>query len=116
VEGGGEDLTFGAFFGGNFIGLLIAVVVPIALLTLWVSFVTVIAIPLTDQVAIFMGISSVFSAVASSPSGQVAMHLLYNAFPVVLCIRLVTARLFLQFTMTKAMLACCAASRLLFGK
>lgn len=108
--------TLGGYFGGNLIGLLVAVVVPAAFIALWFVVVTVVIGPLTDYLAIFHGISGVFATVNSTPTGQAAMHVLFNCFPVASAIQLLTAALIIKLTAAKAMLVSSAASRYLFGK
>jgi hypothetical protein len=116
VFGGLEILTFGGFAGGNFIGVLVAVIIPAVFLALWVIVVTAVIAPLSEFIGIYHAISGVFSTVASTPAGSAGLHVLFSAFPVGNAVRFLTAALVLQFTMAQAMLIASAASRFLFGK
>lgn len=116
VFGGLQALTFGGMFGGNFIGVGVAVIVVGLIVAAWVVVVTVVVVPLGEFIGIYQAISSLFSSVRGTSSGQAGLHLLFSFFPVALAIRLVTARIVLQFTMSKALLVAVGVTRMLFGK
>jgi hypothetical protein len=109
-------LTFGEFGGGNFIGVLVAVVVPSLMIGLWVVVVTALITPIGSMIGAFSAISGVFGAVSSTGPGAMACHILFSAFPIGLLIQLTAARLTLQFTMSRVMLVAVGVSRYLWGK
>jgi hypothetical protein len=115
--GGVPNLTFTvAGFGGNALGIGVAALVALAFVALWIVVVTVVITPVASYMGFYSGIAGVFSAVSGSTSGQCGMHLLFAFFPVSLAMQLVTARLVLMFTMSKAAIVAVFASRFLIGK
>lgn len=102
--------------GGNAWGLWLGTIIPGIFVAGWVVVVTVVVVPLDAFLGIYSALAVVFAGVSSTPAGAGAMHLLQNAFPVGLLVRLVTGRLFLQFTIAKVTFLACAASRFLFGR
>jgi hypothetical protein len=116
VFGGGEFAGFGAMFGGNFIGMIVAVIIPAVFLLIWIAVVTVVAVPLSTFISIIVGFGTLFTSVASTTSGGMAVHVLFNFIPILLAVNLTIAAIIIQFTLAKAAIIASAASRWLFGK
>ena len=127
VFGGAEALTFGAFGGGNFIGFLVACIIPSVFLAIFVIGVTLVcAVPLWSLVVGFAALGSALATVvgsgggggggAGSGAGSAGVYLLFSFFPVKLIVDLAISRGILQISMAKAMIICSSAARYLFGK
>src|ERR1017187_5163136 len=70
VFAGGEALTFGAFGGGNFIGFLVACIIPSVFLAIFVIGVTLVcAVPLWSLVVGFAALGSALATVVGSGGG-----------------------------------------------
>lgn len=116
VFGGGGALTINAFFGGNFVGFMVAVLVPALFLGIWLVVVTIMIVPLGEFVGIYNAIGSVFAAARTTGPGEVGLHLLFALFPVALFVQLTSAWILMQLTLAQATLIASSASRFLFGK
>lgn len=96
--------------GGNLLGVSIAVLVPVALVAVWVAVFTLIASYFTSAILATVGVGSL-----DNPS-TVAAYLLSSVFPVNLMISLAVTRVSAHFLMGKAIIIAASASRFLIGK
>jgi len=95
--------------GGNFLGKVVAVIVPVVLIALWVGVFTAI----TQYVASNLGLLPDASSALGLGGNQVALYLLNSSFPVSLFFGLLFAWIGLQFLASKVILAAAFASRFL---
>jgi hypothetical protein len=108
---GGELLGFGGEVGGNFIGVIVAVIIPAVFIGLFSISMAYLFSHLGINVADAMDTSG-FTAGMSG----IALYLLTSFFPVNLLFSLVCTRITLSFTIAKLVALASAASRFLFGK
>jgi hypothetical protein len=110
VIGGFEALTFGAEGGGNFIGAIVAVIVPFVFILIW----SVAMAYLFSNIGVSVSEAMNITAFSSAMSG--GWYLLTSFIPVNLLFTLLCTRITLQFTMAKIVSIAANATRFLWGK
>lgn len=96
-------------FGGNLVGLVVAIAVPVIFIGLWV-------LVFTGLFSLATGfLSQLVSSSLSLPDGN-AMQILTAVFPVDLMLSLAWTRVVLHFAMAKLVIVSASASRYLFGR
>lgn len=105
-----EGFTFGA--GGNIAGVIVALAVPIAFITVSIVIVKLLIGWLLSN----LGLIPAAGAAMTFGANNIALYLLHSCFPVDLILTLLFLRMTLPFTIGHIVVGCAGAARFLWGK